>query len=118
MKFLFSLVLFLISVDVIAVCGSFGNGGDGCAESVTGIWTIGPKIELDLAGVNWYTGHVCTGKTRVQFSGDPDLTNKVLSIALTSYTASKGPLYFRCSAVIETHYCSCSVITLGHTLRD
>jgi len=111
--------LLLLIPKVTLACGAFGNGGDGCAETVLGVQTeSGNAIEITTSGTNWYSGHVCTGSTVIQFAGT-DLEKKTaLSIAMASYMASKGPIYFRCNAKLSYGVCSCTNIVLGNSWRD
>ena len=99
-------------------CGSFGNPGDGCADKVLGVQTVGEAIEIYGEGVNWYNNHVCSESTTMRFAGNELLTNASLSIGMAVYMSEKGPIYFRCNSKGDYNVCNCQIIVLGNTWRD
>ena len=100
-------------------CGDFGNPGDGCAEIIKGVQTEGgDKIEITLSEVTWFSGLVCEGFNRIQFSGTDFEKKAALSIAMASYMSGKGPIFFRCTSKLNYGVCGCSNIVLGNTWRD
>ena len=118
MKVIFTILALLASSSAIA-CSEFGNGGDGCAEIVSGVQTeAGVKIEITTQGTNWYEGHVCTGSNVIQFSGTELEKHAALSIGMASYMAGKGPIYFRCYTKLSYGVCACTNIALGNSWRD
>ena len=91
-------------------CGGFGNGGDGCADGVAGVQTE--------SGTKWYPEHICTGSNRIQFAGTDLEKQAALSIAMASYMADKGPIFFRCTEKLSYDVCGCTNIVLGNSWRD
>jgi len=112
------MVCFLLSSTTFA-CGGFGNGGDGCADAVTGVQTEnGDKIEITTTRTSWYSGHICTGSNRIQFSGTELEKQAALSRAMASYMADKGPIFFRCAVKLANDVCGCTNVALGNSWRD
>lgn len=116
--FLF-LFLFLFFPSVTFACGGFGNSGAGCTDEVSGVQTeAGVHVEITTNGITWATGHVCEGTTVTKFSGTELEREAALSIAMASYLAGKGPVFFRCNEKLSSSTCRCTNIGLGNSRRD